>query len=136
MGITPVGMRKRVKCCTHHCFSTDWVCKGSKIGENILICSPKKQVIYLEQQNMLITNCFKSHNCIIPPLYHLNPFPDLLAPAASIFPFQRNGELLYRSRQCEALCRAGLCFSQQGFGQWSQAYLHSARQENEESPVP
>lgn len=83
-----MGLRKRLKCCTHHHFGMDWVCKKSKMGESTLICGPKKQVIYREQQNVLIRSCLKSHNCIIPPLYHLNPFPDLLAPADSIFPVQ------------------------------------------------
>lgn len=120
-------MRKRLKYHTHHHFGMDWVCNNSKIGESILICGPNKQVIYREQQNRLIRSCLKSHNWLIPPLYHLNSFPDLLAPSDSISPFQKNGEFLDRSRQRVALCQAGLPYSQQGFGQWSQAYLHSAR---------
>lgn len=116
-----------LKYCTDQPFHMDWVCKKSKTGESIFACGLKKQVIYPEQQNVLIRSCLKSHNCVIPPLYHLNPFPDLLAPADSIFPFQRNGEILDRSRQCVALCQAGLPFSQQGFAQWSQAHLQSAR---------
>lgn len=121
-----MGVRKRLKCCTIHCSGMDWVCKKSKMGESILMCGPKKQVIYREQQNVLIRSCLKSHNCVILHLYHLNPFPGLLAPADSIFSFHGNGELLDRSRQRVALCQGGPPFSQQGFGQCSQAYLHSA----------
>lgn len=90
-------MRKRLKYYTHHHFGMDWVCNNSKIGESILICGPNKQVFYREQQNRLIRSCLKSHNWLIPPLYHLNSFPDLLAPADSISPFQKNGEFLNRS---------------------------------------
>lgn len=60
----------------------------------------RKQVIYIKQQNVLIRGCLKNPSCSVPPLCHLNPFPDLLAPTDSIFPFQGNGELLDGSRQC------------------------------------
>lgn len=93
----------------------------------------RRQVIHRKQQNVQTRGFLKTPNSSIPSLCHLNPFTDLSAPMDSISPFQRNGELLDRSRLhvmhhlSRRIKMPQTLDRQQRFEQWCQAYQHSAR---------
>lgn len=42
VGITPTGIRKRLKCCIYQHSGMNWVCKKTKMGESVLICGIKE----------------------------------------------------------------------------------------------
>ena len=94
-----------------------------------------KQVIYSKQQIVLIIGCLKTSNCSVPPLCHLNPFSDRLAPTYSIFPFQGNRELLDRSSDAWCSTKLGCLTASKALGGRARSRAVPAIGKGE-SPVP